>query len=104
MRVFGEPAGSRATDRVWSTHRRRDSVRKPRLELLEERVALATDFAMLSATTLDSRSVQVSYRIDGDGGTPLEVAIYRSADARFDPSDVRLVTQMIVDPGATAAG
>src|SRR3954467_7889804 len=80
--------------------RDRSGARRPVLERLEERIAMSTDIAMLSATTRDSRSVDVSYRIDGDGGAPLEVAIYRSADANFDASDVRLVGQTTNDPAA----
>src|SRR4051794_19913448 len=84
--------------------RHRTRVSKPHLERLEERVAMATDLAMVSATTRDSRSVDVSYRVDGDGGTPVDMAIYRSADANFDASDVRLATQTITDPTGIANG
>lgn len=84
--------------------RGRRRVLAPRLEWLEERVALAVDFAMVSATTTDSRSVEVSYRVDGDGGSPFAVGIYRSADANFDASDVPLATQTISTASGTAAG
>src|SRR4051794_31027103 len=79
--VMALPRGARGPRRVPGRARR------PQLECLEGRIALATNIAVLSATTVDSRSVDVSYRVDGDGGTPLELAIYRSADARFDASD-----------------
>jgi hypothetical protein len=84
--------------------RHRTRVSKPLLERLEERVAMATDLVMVSATTRDSRSVDVSYRVDGDGGAPVDVAIYRSADANFDASDIRLAAQTITDPTGTATG
>lgn len=74
---------------------------KPETERLEQRLALAADLAVLSSTTLDSRSVEVSYRVDGDGGLPFDLAIYRSADANFDPSDVKLASQTITDAGGT---
>ena|GEM_PF-5221994 len=77
---------------------------RPMIERMEERIALASDFAMLSATTHDSRSVEISYRIDGDGGLPMNVAIYRSADASFDPTDVQVATTTVVDPTGISTG
>ncbi len=45
-----------------------------------------------------------SYRIDGDGGALTGMSIYRSADAIFDPSDLRLVTETITDPTSISVG
>src|SRR4051794_343464 len=84
--------------------RARTGACRPVIERLEERVAMATDLVMVSATTRDSRSVEVAYRVDGDGGSPLGLAIFRSADANLDPSDVGLAAQTITDPAAITAG
>ncbi|MEO6808032.1 MAG: hypothetical protein ABI353_02840 [Isosphaeraceae bacterium] len=49
------------------------------------------DLAMLSASTLDSRSVSVSYDVKNASiGSPVEFAVYRSADNAFDPSDTKV--------------
>src|SRR5690606_27483948 len=64
-------------------------------EALETRLALsattaaAAPVAMLSATTSDSRSVTIEYQVGASSG-PVRFGVYRSADGRFDPSDVLL--------------
>jgi hypothetical protein len=64
----------------------------PWIEALEGRSLLSTAapaIVMDSATTADSRSVAVEYDILNAGlGQPVEFGVYRSADARFDRSDV----------------
>lgn len=61
-------------------------------EALEPRLALSTTaspIVMASATTADSRSVEVRYSADPTAaGRPLTFGVYRSADATFDASDV----------------
>ena len=44
------------------------------------------NIAMLSATTPDSRGVTVTYQVAGTNLPAIPLAIYRSADARFDPT------------------
>lgn len=70
---------------------------RPRLaDPLERRVVLSTaslpTVAMLDASTADSKSVTVEYRVTptpgSDSSLPLTFGVYRSADAAFDPSDV----------------
>mgnify|MGYP001151053278 CR=1 FL=1 len=54
---------------------------------------LPSAVAMLSATTNDSRGVTVDYQVrwsSGVGSPPLQLGVYRSADAEFDASDVLL--------------
>jgi hypothetical protein len=69
------------------------------LEVLEGRVVLnaATDVAVLSATTADSRSVLVSYEVRGDAALaqPLPISVVRSADAVFDAGDAVLTVQSV---------
>ncbi len=58
---------------------------------------------MLSATTTDSKSVTIQYRVNDAPGTtssnPIEIGIYRSANGQFDSSDF-LVDEITLDgPG-----
>jgi hypothetical protein len=68
--------------------------------------ASTPDIAVVSATTSDSRGVAVTYRIAGASlAGAISIAIYRSADNRFDPaSDVKLgegtVSGTELDPGS----
>lgn len=67
-------------------------------EALEARLALSATVAgtapltMLSATTADSRGVTIEYRVAPSLGEsdPIRFGVYRSADDRFDASDVLL--------------
>ena len=72
-------------------------------EALEPRLALSTaasPFVMDSATTADSRSVEVRYTADPTASArPLRFGVYRSADATLDPSDETLA---IYDAPASA--
>src|SRR5262249_3564428 len=92
-----------AVERRWRAHR---TTRRPTcgvhvraLEGLERRWALSTlpaAIQMLSASTNDSKSVTVEYRINQapDPAAPLQVGIYRWSNGQFDPSDslVEIVT------------
>src|SRR4051794_24709330 len=66
--------------------------RRFQVEGLEDRHLLAValpDIAMISATTGDSRSVGFTYDIaPKDLGAPVRFDVYRSADDRFDSSDI----------------
>jgi len=61
---------------------------------------------MLSATTSDSQGVTIEYRVgaaDGSSG-PVRFGVYRSADERFDSSDVLLGVWEATDGGFSSAG
>ncbi|MFO0890899.1 MAG: hypothetical protein U0790_17370 [Isosphaeraceae bacterium] len=59
------------------------------LRLLTSGIDRAPDVVMLSATTRDSRSVTVDYRIDPPAQAldSLQFTVYRSGDARLDADD-----------------
>src|SRR4051794_29087369 len=85
LRQTSRRAASRVSPPAW----------RPTLETLEDRTvtdAALPNIAVISATTPDSRGVVVTYQVrDAEPGGPVPVAIYRSADNRFDSTtDVRL--------------
>jgi hypothetical protein len=57
---------------------------------------------MVSATTTDSKSVTVDYRVNEppDPASPVRLGIYRSRDGQFDSSDILVGTFTLVTPGA----
>jgi hypothetical protein len=59
---------------------------------------------MDSATTTDSRSVTIEYRVNGpiDDATPLQFGVYRSSDGQLDSSDALVDTDTPVPPGAAS--
>lgn len=71
--------------------RRRLASRPGSPEALETRLALSTaasSIVMRSATTVDSRSVEVQYIADPTASArPVTFGVYRSADATFDATD-----------------
>lgn len=95
--------------RVRGARRRRVSARPVVREALEARLALSATVAgtapltMLSATTADSRGVTIEYRVAPSFGAsdPIRFGVYRSADDRFDASDV-LLGVWEADPGAAS--
>lgn len=87
----------RAVRRFFAAAPRRRSIPVRPLERLEARwvpsgATSSSPAVILSATTRDSRSVTIGYRIDPPAAdpTPLSFRVYRSADPTPDPSD-RLV-------------
>jgi hypothetical protein len=60
---------------------------------------------MLSATTTDSQSVTIDYRVDRppDGSSPLQFNVYRSRDPWFDPGDHMIATWAAQEEGASAS-
>jgi hypothetical protein len=88
--------------------RRRAAWRGP--ERLEGRIALASepiaDVAVLSAGAVESRSVAVTYDAGVfDNNFPFDLGLYRSADAAFDASDVRVGGMAItLESGGAARG
>ncbi len=64
----------------------------PRVEVLDPRQLLATaspSLLLLSASTLDSKGVSISYNIETPQTTsPITLGFYRSTDATFSPDDV----------------
>lgn len=99
--------------RRWSAHRtlrrRSRTVRVRALEGLELRWALSAlpVVQMLSASTSDSKSVTIEYRINQvpDPGDPVHFGIYRSSDGQFDSSDSLIATATLSVPAsAPAAG
>jgi hypothetical protein len=70
--------------------RRRGLVGPDRLECRELRARGVVDLAVLSSSTSDSRAVDVSYEVRGlaEGDRrQIELALYRSADDRFDEEE-----------------
>jgi hypothetical protein len=66
--------------------------------------AAAPAVQMISATTTDSRSVTIEYRVNQPvtAATPLQFGVYRSADGQFDPSGDSLGdTVTLVPPGSS---
>lgn len=59
---------------------------------------------MLSATTVDSKSVTVDYQVNDapDPARRISFGIYRSSDARFDPSDTLVGTVTVASPGSAS--
>src|SRR5262245_32289374 len=79
-----------------STSARKTPIRRrtPAIESLEGRQLLATagpEIQMVSATTHDSRGVSFSYDVlNNPLQAPVEIGIYRSADANFSSDDLKL--------------
>src|SRR4051812_6170422 len=70
------------------------------IESLEDRCLMASsspDVAMVSAMTADSRGVTVDYEVQGGAiPRPITFGVYRSADDRFDPSDIPVGSLTVV--------
>ncbi len=66
--------------------------------------ALAPAIQMLSATTVDSKSVTIEYQVNSSSGSaaPLQFGIYRSSDGQFDSSDSLVDLFTPVAPGASS--
>jgi hypothetical protein len=58
---------------------------------------------MLSATTTDSKSITVDYRVNRppDPASRIQFGVYRSSNAQFDPSDPAVDTVALMLPGAS---
>ena len=72
-------------------------------KLVMSATAAVPGIQMLSATTTDSKSVTIQYRVNDVAGAtssnPIEIGIYRSANGQFDSSD-SLVDEITLDgPG-----
>ena len=91
--------------------RRRCSVSLELIEGLEQRLAMSTTTVpaveMLSATTTDSKSVTIEYRVNTppDASSPIQFGVYRSSNGQFDASDSLVATVTLSSPGsASSAG
>jgi hypothetical protein len=96
MRIGSKPTGSRV-DRPAARLR-------PAVEGLEGRQLLTAlpDVAVLGASTTDSKQVVVDYEIrNADLPNGFGIAIYRSADAGWDASDVQVATSQVPADQAT---
>ncbi len=60
---------------------------------------------MLSATTVDSKSVTIEYQVNDAPGTanPIQFGIYRSRNGQFNSSDSLVNTVTLANPGAAPA-
>ncbi len=67
--------------------RRLRARRKFVVERLEDRVALAVDLALTTASTPDSRSIEFAYTVEDPITAPVRVAFFRSVDATADAGD-----------------
>ncbi len=58
---------------------------------------------MISATTTDSKSVTIEYRVNQPVTTaaPLQFGVYRSSDGKFGPSDSTVSTVTMTPPGTS---
>jgi hypothetical protein len=76
-------------------------------EELETRLALSTTpsalpaIQTLSATTTDSKSITVEYRVNPthDPSNPIQLSIYRSSTGQFNSSDTLVDTSTLIPPG-----
>jgi Bacterial Ig-like domain len=99
------------TGRARKTARRRArSFVVPTNERLEPKVvmsatAAASAIQMLSATTTDSKSVTIQYRVNDapDATSPIQIGIYRSANGQFDSSD-SLVDEITLGGAGSTSG
>jgi Bacterial Ig-like domain len=87
--------------------RGRRAAQRPRGEWLEHRLALSAPAAMVmldSASTIDSKSVTIEYRVNTPvtGASPLRFGVYRSSDGQFDSSDALVDTYALAPVGATS--
>ena len=100
----------RRTRRSVRSHEVGISWREP--EGLEPRWLLSSPGAtlpaiqMISATTVDSKSVTIEYQVNEspDAASPLQFGVYRSSNGQFNSSDSLVGTITLVPPGSTAAG
>lgn len=93
-RWIGERVGLPRPGSSRSRRRRLGPTGPDRLEIRELRASDPVDLAVLSASTEDSRSVEVSYEVRGlaDGERQeVELGLYRSADGSFDGEEDRRV-------------
>jgi hypothetical protein len=76
--------------------------RRPELEGLEGRQLLAASLGMTGAGSIDSHSVMVSYEVSGGDLTgPVELGVFRSDNATYEPSNDVAVATLVLN---TAAG
>ena len=59
---------------------------------------------MLSATTTDSKSVTIEYRVNQapDAANPIQFGVYRSSNGQFDSSDSLVDTITLAIPGSAS--
>ena len=80
------------------------------IEGLEQRLAMSAGgvatpaIQMLSATTTDSKSVTIDYRVNQAPGAanPLQFGIYRSSTGQFNASDSLVATVTLAAPGSAS--
>ena len=72
--------------------------------VLSATATAAPAIQMISATTVDSKSVTITYQVNQpiDAATPLQFGVYRSSDNQFDSSDALVFTDNIIPPGASS--
>lgn len=70
---------------------------RPTLEVLDERLAPAVDVAVLSARLDTPTQVRFTYQATGNPAS-FDVGVYRSSDAAFDATDVRVATATVNPP------
>ncbi len=79
-------------------------------ETLEPRLVMSVTsplpaVQMLAASTTDSKSVSIEYRVNEppDSANPIQIGIYRSANAQFDSSDSLVEEITLAEPGSTSS-
>ncbi len=90
------------------TRSRAASHRSPCPESLETRWLLSTTapaVQMISATTVDSKSVTIEYQVNSSSASsaPLQFGIYRSSDGQFNSSDSLVQLDTPVAPGSASS-
>ena len=96
---------------VHSARRRAPSFTVCTTEGLEQRLTMSTTttvtpaIQMLSATTVDSKSVTIEYQVNQapNAGNPIQFGVYRSSNSQFDANDSLVDVVTLADPG-TASG
>jgi hypothetical protein len=108
---WARPSDRAARPRAWSSASRPLEALEPRwvpsagaTMIWAASSAAAPAVQMISATTTDSKSVTIEYRVNQPvtAATPLQFGVYRSADGQFDPGSDSLVdTVTLVPPGSS---
>jgi hypothetical protein len=95
-----KPAERVAPRREWSLPLDSTVCLEPRWMLS---TASAPAIQMISATTIDSKSVTIEYNVSQAAGSasPIQFGIYRSSDGKFDSSDSLVGTFTPVSPGGS---
>jgi hypothetical protein len=108
VRRWGRVVGNRARP---TTRGRAQLSLLTTIESLEKRLALsavpvaASAIQMISATTTDSKSVTIDYRVNQtpSATNPIQFGVYRSSNGQYDPSDTLVSTFALTSSDSSPA-